>query len=143
METENERRSVVGKFHQDSEDTYALPKMDLIFVTGSHAYPALLANPEVHLLGFNELTPHEQARVKKFTREKWEKVMEGDLAVSEQELIANAEKIILQDLADAKTEKSSNNENRAAQANKEAVADRTRVSRKLPSEVKSGSIKGN
>lgn len=117
--------------------------MDLIFITSSHAYPALLANPEVHLLGFDELTPHEQERVKKFTKEKWEKVMQQDLVMSEQELIANAEKVILQDLADAKAKKLPNNENRATQTNKHPVGDRKKIPRNPPSEVKSGSIKGN
>lgn len=69
-----------------------MPKIDLVFITNLHAYPALLANPEVHLIGFHDLTPHAQERVKRFTKRKWEKEMQYDLEV---------ERIILQNLADA------------------------------------------
>ncbi|KAM3171322.1 hypothetical protein ACTXT7_016837 [Hymenolepis weldensis] len=117
--------------------------MDPIFITGSHAYPAILANPEVHLIGFYDLTPQQQERVKRFTRQKWEEEMQYKLAVSEQELIADAERIILQDLADAKAEKLSNKENRTTQAKKYAVADCSKISRSLPSEMKYGSMKSN
>nr|CDS27719.1 expressed protein [Hymenolepis microstoma] len=112
-----------NEFRPDTLDTFALPKMDMTFVTSSFAYQAMLANPEVHLHGFNELPPNEIGEVLKFTRQTLIEVMQNDPVVGESELIDKLERTLLQDLEDTKAENAPRNEKRTAEANDGAVGD--------------------
>ncbi|VDO09739.1 unnamed protein product [Rodentolepis nana] len=83
--------------------------MDLKFITDSLAYRAMLANPEVHLEGYNNLRSNEIKGLIRFTRETLTGIMKKSSTDSESELIAKLERTLLQDLDDAMKEEENAN----------------------------------